>query len=126
MPLLTNGLLCCGRSINLNVRARLLSAATAIAAAALIASALAAPALAVDRISVIPGPNSYVNAISEPDSNGTRYLGGNFTAFDSWGTGGGALLVAGRRLSPAQMRDVSSTVPVSKTTSSLTQAGELR
>ena len=83
MPLLTNGLLCCGRSINLNVRARLLSAATAIAAAALIASALASPALAVDRINPVPGANGYVNAISELDSNGTRYLGGSFTAFDS-------------------------------------------
>ena len=83
MPLLTNGLLCCGRSINLNVRARLLSAASALAAAALIASALASPALAVDRINPVPGANGYVNAISELDSNGTRYLGGSFTAFDS-------------------------------------------
>ncbi len=30
----------------------------------------------------MPGANGYVNAISEPDSNGTRYLGGSFTASD--------------------------------------------
>ena len=94
MPPFINGLPCFDQSSNLKLGARLLSAATAIAAAALIASALAAPALAVDRISPVPGANGYVNAISEPDSNGTRYLGGSFTAFDSWGTGGGALVGA--------------------------------
>ena len=54
----------------------------------------ATPALAADRISVEPGPNNEVYAISGPDSNGTRYLGGAFTAFDAWGTGGGALVNA--------------------------------
>ena len=47
---------------------------------------------AVARISVVPGPNQLVQAISIPDSVGTRYLAGLFTAFDSWGTGSGALV----------------------------------
>ena len=44
-------------------------------------------ALAVDRVSVEPGFNGTVRAISEPDSNGTRYVGGSFTAVDAYGTG---------------------------------------
>ncbi len=59
-----------------------------------VASILASPALATDRISIAPGLNGPINAISEPDANGTRYLGGSFTAFDAWGTGGGALVGA--------------------------------
>ena len=47
---------------------------------------------AIARISVVPGLNSSVTQITEPDSEGNRYLAGAFTAFDSWGTGGGALV----------------------------------
>ncbi len=54
----------------------------------------ASVAQATNRISVLPGFNGPVNAISEPDSNGTRYLGGNFTLFQPWDTGGGALVGA--------------------------------
>ena len=50
-----------------------------------------ANAQATTRISILPGFNESVHVISEPDANGTRYLGGNFTAFDAWDTGGGAL-----------------------------------
>ncbi|NCX04657.1 MAG: hypothetical protein EBW68_02620, partial [Actinobacteria bacterium] len=67
---------------------------------ALIAIALSVVALttapqataAVTRISTIPGANGTIYAISEPDSVGTRYIGGDFTAFNSWGTGGGSLV----------------------------------
>ncbi|MBU6338129.1 MAG: hypothetical protein KGR19_10025, partial [Acidobacteria bacterium] len=64
----------------------------AIAASAVLLSAAAAPIASADRISRVDGPNGPVLAISEPDSNGTRYLGGDFTSFSSWGTGGGALV----------------------------------
>jgi hypothetical protein len=53
---------------------------------------LASGARATDRISITQGPNSTVRTISEPDANGTRYVGGAFTAFDPWGTGAGALV----------------------------------
>ena len=69
--------------------------AYALLALALSAVALSAAPVATAapiRISVIPGSNGVVHAISEPDSQGTRYLGGGFTAFDSWGTGGGGLV----------------------------------
>ncbi|MEI6626851.1 MAG: hypothetical protein WCO40_10955, partial [Thermoleophilia bacterium] len=59
---------------------------------ALIFLAVVSPALAVERISVLPGPNGAVNVISEPDTNGTRYLGGSFTEFNPWDTGSGALV----------------------------------
>ncbi len=65
--------------------------ATAVVASVVALLSFASAAQAVERISVIPGFNGPVNAISEPDSNGTRYLGGDFTAFDVWGTGSGAL-----------------------------------
>ncbi len=64
-----------------------------IASVALLLS-FASAAHAVDRISVIPGFDRPVNAISEPDSNGTRYLGGSFTSFQPWNTGNGALVGA--------------------------------
>ena len=50
-----------------------------------------ASAQATTRIAIAPGFNDGVRAISEPDATGTRYLGGSFTAFDAWNTGGGAL-----------------------------------
>ncbi len=68
--------------------------ATAVIASIVALLSFASVAQAIDRISVIPGFNAPVNAISEPDSNGTRYLGGDFTAFDVWGTGSGALVGA--------------------------------
>ena len=69
-------------------------AATALLASFVLLLSFASVAQAIPRISVAPGLNGPVNAISEPDSNGTRYLGGAFTAFDAWGTGGGALVGA--------------------------------
>lgn len=56
--------------------------------------AVAQDATAANRISVVAGANGTVRAISEPDANGVRYLGGDFTAFDQWSTGGGALVSA--------------------------------
>ena len=47
---------------------------------------------AIARISTTPGLNSAITDISEPDAEGTRYVAGSFTAFDSWATGGGALV----------------------------------
>ncbi len=68
--------------------------ATAAVASIVVLLSFASVAQAIDRISVLPGFNGPVNAISEPDSNGTRYLGGDFTSFDAWGTGRGALVGA--------------------------------
>ncbi len=68
--------------------------ATAVVASGVVLLMFASVAQAIDRISVLPGFNAPVNAISEPDSNGTRYLGGNFTAFNPWDTGNGALVGA--------------------------------
>jgi len=59
-----------------------------------VGSIFTSPALATDRVSVAPGANGPVLAISGPDANATRYLGGDFTAFDAIGTGGGALVDA--------------------------------
>ena len=44
------------------------------------------------RTTVSPGFNGSVSAITEPDSNGVRYLGGAFTAFDALDTGARALV----------------------------------
>ena len=79
-----------GRKIPVQAATALLAAFAAFALLLSFASA----AQATVRISVAPGLNGPVHAISEPDSNGTRYLGGQFTAFDAWGTGGGALVGA--------------------------------
>ena len=62
----------------------------AISAISLSSAPVATAAIA--RISVVPGLNNPVTQITEPDSEGNRYLAGGFTAFDSWGTGGGALV----------------------------------
>jgi hypothetical protein len=47
---------------------------------------------AIDRITKKDGFNGPVNAISEPDSNGIRYIGGDFTSFGEWETGGGGVI----------------------------------
>jgi hypothetical protein len=47
-----------------------------------------------DRITKTNGFNGPINAISEPDSNGTRYIGGEFTAYGQWETGGSAVVDA--------------------------------
>lgn len=60
-------------------------------AAALVA---AAPALAVDRIDRLAGFNARAWTITQPDANGTRYVGGDFTSFSPWNTGKG-VAVAG-------------------------------
>jgi hypothetical protein len=52
-------------------------------------------ARATDRISVLPGFNGTVRAISQPDAKGTRYIGGDFTAFNAWDTGGSAVYLGG-------------------------------
>lgn len=49
---------------------------------------------AQNRITKTGGFNGPINAISEPDSNGTRYVGGDFTAYGKWETGGGAVVYA--------------------------------
>jgi len=45
-----------------------------------------------NRTKILPGFNGAVIAISEPDSNGVRYVGGSFTAFDAVDSGGSALV----------------------------------
>lgn len=73
-----------------------------VIAALLTVLAVAHGASAANRIQVVPGANATVRAISQPDADGTRYLGGDFTAFDQWGTGGGALIgAASGRVNPA-------------------------
>lgn len=70
-------------------KSRLATLTTLAAATAMLS--LAAPANAIDRISVLPGFGGYngaIGAISAPDSNGVRYIGGNFTRFNQLGTGG--------------------------------------
>ena len=47
---------------------------------------------AENRINKTGGFNGPINAISEPDSNGTRYVGGDFTAYGKWETGGSAVV----------------------------------
>ncbi len=61
-----------------------------VAVSAVVMGSLASPAIA-DRISRLAGPNGTVRTISEPAADGTRYIGGDFTAFDQWDTGYGAL-----------------------------------
>jgi len=52
---------------------------------------IAPQASAAQRVKVTPGFNGTVNAISEPDSNGIRYIGGAFTAYNALDTGTGAV-----------------------------------
>ena len=47
---------------------------------------------AENRINKTGGFNGPINAISEPDANGTRYVGGDFTAYGKWETGGSAVV----------------------------------
>ena len=49
-------------------------------------------AQAATRLAHTPGFNGSVHAISEPDTAGVRYVGGEFTMADPWDTGGGAAL----------------------------------
>ena len=51
-----------------------------------------AAASAIDRVNVVPGPNGPVTAISSPDSSGTTYLGGEFTAWNEIDAGSGDVL----------------------------------
>ncbi len=69
------------------------AALTALAVLSAIASGFGT-STAQAALSYVPGANSSVYAISEPDSSGTRYVGGNFSAFNQWDTGGGAIVDA--------------------------------
>jgi hypothetical protein len=63
-----------------------------VAAAVLTLLLAAEPSSAVERIQqsgMFDGP---VNAISEPDADGNRYLGGSFTRFNPWNTGASAVV----------------------------------
>ncbi len=66
----------------------------AVIASVVVLLSFASVAQATERISVLNGFNGPVNAISEPDGNGTRYFGGDFTLFRPWDTGYGALIGA--------------------------------
>ena len=61
---------------------------------AVLMSSPAAPASAAvaNRIVKQNGFNGEVKSITEPDSNGIRYVGGRFTAFNSWDTGPGVVV----------------------------------
>ena len=74
-------------------RCRELARSLTLAAAATCALVvmIAPQASAAQRVKVLPGFNGTVNAISEPDSNGTRYIGGAFTAYNALDTGYGAV-----------------------------------
>ncbi len=77
---------------------------SAVIASIVVLLSFASVAQATERISVLNGFDGAVNAISKPDSSGTRYFGGDFTVFRPWDTGGGALV-------GASTGDVNSTFP---------------
>lgn len=56
----------------------------------LLVSAFAIDASAAVRLERLSGFNGPVTAISQPDANGTRYVGGRFTAANPWLSGPGA------------------------------------
>ena len=62
----------------------------AVAAAAVTLCGWAASADATTRLTALRGFNGEVRVISLADANGTRYVGGYFTAVNPWDTGGGA------------------------------------
>jgi len=49
-------------------------------------------AAVANRIVKQNGFNGEVKSISEPDANGTRYVGGQFSAFNAWDTGPGTVV----------------------------------
>jgi len=55
--------------------------------AAALALLAAAPAMAVDRISQQTGFNARAWTLTQPDANGVRYVGGDFTSYKAWNTG---------------------------------------
>ncbi len=64
-----------------------------LVAGSLAALAVAAtPAMAVDRISQRPGFNARAWTLTQPDANGVRYVGGDFTSYNAWNTGNVAAL----------------------------------
>ncbi len=67
--------------------------AVAIASAALVALvAVSAQASAVDRISKTPGFNARSWTLTQPDANGVRYVGGDFSSYNAWNTGVAAVV----------------------------------
>jgi len=70
-----------------NLLLRLASGSAIIASTLIFATSSQAGTL-----SVKPGFNQAVFSISNPDSSGTRYLGGLFTGYDSWDTGNAAVV----------------------------------
>ncbi len=52
----------------------------------------AAPAVAVDRITRQAGFNARAWTLTQPDANGVRYVGGDFTSYKAWDTGNIAAL----------------------------------
>ena len=66
---------------------------------ALVASVLtgivaAPPAAAVNQISKMSGFNARAWTVTQPDANGIRYIGGDFTSFQAWQTGKAARVSA--------------------------------
>ena len=55
---------------------------------------VAGQALAVDRISQMPGFNARAWTVTQPDANGVRYVGGDFTSYKAWQTGNGVAVDA--------------------------------
>ena len=64
--------------------------ATIVTCAAILVAT--APAMAVDRISRQTGFNARSWTLTQPDANGIRYVGGDFTSYKAWGTGNIAAL----------------------------------
>ena len=75
-------------------------AASSISTLALVASALigatmtAAPAQAVQRITKQTGFNGRAWSVTSADSQGVRYIGGDFTSYQAWNTGQAAVVDA--------------------------------
>ena len=69
--------------------------AIAMAATALIGATIgAAPAQAVQRIDKQTGFNGRAWSVTSPDSQGIRYVGGDFTSYQAWNTGQAAVVDA--------------------------------
>ncbi len=60
-----------------------------VVGAGALALSISASAVAADRITRDSGFNARAWSITEPDSAGTRYVGGDFTSFRPWNTGAG-------------------------------------
>ncbi len=76
---------------NLSLMTILTLLATALV---VISPGAATPANAENRIQKQTGFNARSWSVTSPDSEGTRYVGGDFTSYQAWNTGSGAAIDA--------------------------------